>query len=68
MGKKIEAKFCNSFYACIDLFWTIMFSSLPKVYLWRQIGGEYGLCVNCYNSDLMFCCNLVYMVQKFGAF
>jgi len=33
MGKKIDAKFCYSFYACIALFWTILFSSLPKVYL-----------------------------------
>jgi len=33
MGKKIEAKFSYSFYACIALFWTILFLSLPKVYL-----------------------------------
>jgi len=33
MGEKIEDKFCYSFYAWIALFWTIMFSSLPKVYL-----------------------------------
>ena len=33
MGKKIEAKFCYSFYAYIALFWTIMFLFFPEVYL-----------------------------------